>query len=63
MSYKGEFYDTVASFTVEELKKFFEAETYTFNEFYEDYKNFNLEEERYKRKLLRIRERKDKKAS
>ena len=54
MSYKEEFYNKVGKFNVEELKSFLEKEGYTFDEFRNEYRSWESEEERYKKRLDKL---------
>lgn len=55
MSNKEEFYIRVSKFNIEELKSYLEKEEYTFDDFKKEYDNWKAEEERYKKRLGRLK--------
>ena len=54
MSYKEEFYNKIGRYKIEELKSFLEKENYTFDEFKKEYQSYRSEEERYKKRLDKL---------
>jgi uncharacterized protein YukE len=54
MSNKEIFYKKVSNFNREQLQSFFEKEGYTFDEFKKEYRSWESEEERYKKRLDKL---------
>jgi hypothetical protein len=55
MSNKEEFYNKVGKLNVQGLKNFLENEEYTFDEFKKEYDSWKSEEERYKKRLDKLK--------
>ena len=55
MSNKEEFYNKVGKLNIQELKNYLEKEQCTFDDFKKEYDNWKYEEERYKKRLDKLK--------
>jgi hypothetical protein len=55
MSNKEEFYNKVGKLNIQELKKYLEKEQCTFDDFKKEYNSWKYEEERYKKRLDKLK--------